>query len=235
MDSEIIPTHQIGARIIDLVLEATRRVVLVSPYLKIWGHLENALQTASRKSVELYVVFRRDKREEYRELVEQLHKVKARVFDLKDLHAKVYVNETSCILTSMNLYGSSAQNSEEFAILSRERSLVHAVNKYVDALMERGEKLRPKSKLASALTGTFKAAAGMVAAVAEKFDAPGTCIRCGTDIDYDSQKPLCPGCYKAWAKYKNPKFKEKRCHSCGVPAGTTMARPLCPACYKKEH
>jgi hypothetical protein len=232
MESTIIPTHQIGTKVIDLVQAARRRVVLVSPYFRVWGHLENALQQASRQSVQLNVVFRRDKREEYRDLVDQLHKLSARVFDFKDLHAKVYVNESACILTSMNLYDYSAQNSEEFAIQSSSRELVQAVNGYVDDLIVRSEEIRQKSILARALQGTVRAAQGVAAAV---LNPPGTCIRCGEDIDFNPDKPLCSCCYQAWARYKNAEFKEKHCHSCGKPTSTSFSKPLCQLCYKEQH
>lgn len=41
------------------------------------------------------------------------------------------------------------------------------------------------------------------------------CIRCGKKINYDKDKPLCPTCFKSWARYMDKSYHEKYCHYCG--------------------
>lgn len=71
--------------------------------------------------------------------------------------------------------------------------------------------------------------------LAQKMADPehGVCIRCGTQIPFDTHKPLCKSCYGAWNKFKNFNYEEKHCHACGQAIETSMARPFCLDCYKK--
>ena len=61
----------------------------------------------------------------------------------------------------------------------------------------------------------------------------GFCIRCGDDLKFNPEKPLCYKCFKSWTKYSNPEYKEKFCHACGKESSSTVAKPVCYACYKK--
>ncbi len=58
------------------------------------------------------------------------------------------------------------------------------------------------------------------------------CIRCGSGISYDTEHPLCEDCYKKWAVYKDPDYRERQCHRCGDKQKTSYARPLCRECYR---
>ena len=60
------------------------------------------------------------------------------------------------------------------------------------------------------------------------------CIRCGTTVEDNPDKPLCKKCYSSWARYKNEDFAEKYCFSCGKEAKTTYVKPLCRNCYKSK-
>ena len=61
----------------------------------------------------------------------------------------------------------------------------------------------------------------------------GVCIRCGTQIPFDTHKPFCISCFTEWVKIKKYTYTEKQCHACGKTAETSMARPFCLDCYKK--
>lgn len=71
--------------------------------------------------------------------------------------------------------------------------------------------------------------------LAQKMADPefGVCLRCGTQIPFDTHKPLCKSCFAAWNRFKNFNYEEKHCHACGQTAETSMARPFCFDCYKK--
>lgn len=70
--------------------------------------------------------------------------------------------------------------------------------------------------------------------LAQKIKEPecGACIRCGAEIPFDVNKPLCKKCYSAWYRFKSYTYEEKLCHACGQPSATSMARPFCLDCYK---
>ena len=57
------------------------------------------------------------------------------------------------------------------------------------------------------------------------------CLRCGTKIALDLDKPYCGSHWKSWSRYKNRNYSEKHCHTCGREQRTTMAKPQCRTCY----
>ncbi|WP_440948745.1 HRDC domain-containing protein [Methanosarcina sp. T3] len=60
----------------------------------------------------------------------------------------------------------------------------------------------------------------------------GSCIRCGEKIRYNPDEPFCIDCYNSWARFGNPKYKEKFCHKCGKPVDTSKEKPVCYQCFK---
>jgi phosphatidylserine/phosphatidylglycerophosphate/cardiolipin synthase-like enzyme len=237
MGTQVIPTHKIGAEVIDLIRAARQRVVLVSPYWHLWGHLETALQQAAQRRVAVQAIFREDKTDEYRELTGQLHRLGARVGTIQLLHAKVYLSESACIVTSMNLLDFSAANSEELALHSTEPQLLREVTAYADGLLKRAKELKAPSGFKSMLKGAAIAASSAVGAVGAVMASflPGKCIRCAKDIPFDPSHPMCESCFSSWSRYKKDDYPEKYCHACGNTKQTTKARPLCMACWKERN
>jgi hypothetical protein len=220
--------------VINLVNAARQRVVLITPYWKLWGHLDSAIQQAAQRKAAVEVVFRADKADEYRELTSQFHRAGARVRTVHNLHAKVYLNEAACIVTSMNLHEFSAQHSEEFALYSSEPQLYTAVSEFTAGLLAKSTELKAQSTAAKILQGVAKATVNAVGTVGAVMDAfkPGKCIRCGKDVPYNPDIPMCDGCYASWSRYKNRDYPEKYCHDCGGQKQTTIAKPVCLACYR---
>lgn len=60
----------------------------------------------------------------------------------------------------------------------------------------------------------------------------GSCIRCGEKIRSNPNEPFCSDCYNSWARFGNPKYKEKYCHKCGKPTDTSKEKPVCYQCFK---
>jgi len=142
----------------------------------------------------------------------------------------------------MNLLKSSALDSWEIAIRAdakEDPKLFREVCEHAGALIQRASD--EKAIAARAAADTAPPAPAGPSAPSAKAAKPavapqpsvtrGSCIRCGTGIPFKVDRPLCPECYKAWARYENPEFKEKHCHSCGEGRTTTFARPLCKACW----
>jgi phosphatidylserine/phosphatidylglycerophosphate/cardiolipin synthase-like enzyme len=136
MASRIIETYEIGTDITRLIRGSNTRVRLVSPYLnlKSWKHLEDAIVDAGQRQVDVQLLYRRDQREIYKPTIETFIRAGVKAFDWERLHAKLYLGDNACIITSMNLDGSSAANSEEFAMLSDEPVVVGEISKYIDRL-----------------------------------------------------------------------------------------------------
>lgn len=229
MNHKLLVNHQISPAIVDLIMEAREKVVLVSPYLNPWTHLMQQLDTACQRGVVVELYFRHDKKDDYKELTRELSRYGIDLFAVQFLHSKIYANEKACLLTSMNLLDFSASNSEEFALRLDDPGIVAEVHKYVEDLRTRAQPARD-SMFGSIVKAGAKAVAGKIA---EVLKTDGSCIRCGTKIEFNLDKPFCGKCFSSWNKYHDPTYTEKICHDCGKPASTSKARPQCRSCYSK--
>jgi len=56
----------------------------------------------------------------------------------------------------------------------------------------------------------------------------GYCIRTCKQIPFNAKHPMCDEAYASWARYKDPKYKEKFCHFSGEASNgeTSFARPI---------
>lgn len=56
----------------------------------------------------------------------------------------------------------------------------------------------------------------------------GYCIRTGTPIPFNPQRPMTEAAFKSWSKFSNPDYAEKFCHFSGEPSNgeTTFAKPI---------
>lgn len=110
---ELLKPSEISGRILTLLDESDERVVIVSPYMKIskWYKLLNKINGLKNRGVqaEIYVRDDPDNVTTYRDLDQLALPFKK----IPHLHSKLYMNERSGIITSMNLLLSSEINSLE--------------------------------------------------------------------------------------------------------------------------
>ena len=217
----ILTDDDVEIAVLDLIREAKEYVVLVSPYHQHWFHLKRALKEAIGQGVEVTVGYR-TKDSSYRsregtEDVDELAGLGATVVAVPNLHAKIYMNESTALVASMNLTEWSTKNSREICVRidGRERS---ELEDYINALLDDGTPNRTAPAPHRGRT------------------ARGWCIRCGKDIAFNTKEPLCPADRKVWNKpqYRNPDYPEKHCHRCGREHSTTFAKPLCLPCYRES-
>ena len=183
-----------------------------------------------------------------------LGKVGATVYAVEKLHAKIYLNESTVIVTSMNLLDSSSKNSKELALRIDDQRDQKEVRSYVQRLQDLslGHQEYPKPLVSQPAGRVHKMAGTQPSESPSRRNDPdlltrsvskvwntlkvavtrGTCIRCGQQVQYDVEKPLCSACYKAWNRYKNSDYAEKYCHRCGQESDTSQAKPLCKSCYQ---
>lgn len=238
MFHKIATNQEIVNDILGLIGRAEKQIDIISPYIKLWHHLEVELETAARKEIIINVIFRADKKKEYEKLAKWLHDLGAHIFVVDNLHAKIYCSEKLCVITSMNLYDYSAANSEEFGFVSPDEELISSVRKYVEELRSRAVPLHTekvgkvfKQSSSSKTKPTAKAPRKAIATT-DDHSVSGFCIRCRCDLPLNPDKPLCPKCYKEWNKYKNPTYVEKNCHKCGAIIKTSLSKPVCLKCFK---
>jgi phosphatidylserine/phosphatidylglycerophosphate/cardiolipin synthase-like enzyme len=102
----------------ELIKTARDRVILISPFLKLNDRIKELLEDKNRLKIDVRIVY--GKNELQPEEINWLKELDyTRTSFCKNLHAKCYLNEESCIITSLNLYEFSQVNNNEMGVLIR--------------------------------------------------------------------------------------------------------------------
>ena len=102
----------------ELIKDAKDRLVLVSPSLKLNDRMKELLSDKNRLKIDVRIVY--GKSELQPQEIDWLRGLTyIRTSFCKNLHAKCYLNEELCIITSLNLYEFSQVNNNEMGILIR--------------------------------------------------------------------------------------------------------------------
>lgn len=232
-----------------VITDATVRVTFVTPYIRLWEHLKTKIEDSINKEVDITFVLRDFANEKFptKHPPEDLRWLKdhgVKVVKVPNLHSKIYLNERTVLISSMNITEPSIANSRDFAMIVKVEEDVKMFREYVSHLIEKFgpmTRVQPTGdqavKYASSLIRKFGSMRPELSAgpqIVRDRRKSGTCIRCGQSMAFNKQRPLCENCYRKWARFKNDDFRENHCHSCGKLTETTYARPLCLACYRRE-
>jgi phosphatidylserine/phosphatidylglycerophosphate/cardiolipin synthase-like enzyme len=102
----------------ELIKEAKDRVILISPFLRLNDRIRELLVDKNRLKIDVRIVY--GKSELQPAEIEWLRSLPyVRTSFCKNLHAKCYLSEELCIITSLNLYEFSQVNNNEMGILIR--------------------------------------------------------------------------------------------------------------------
>ena len=100
----------------ELIKSASDRLILISPFLKLNDRMKELLADKNRLKIDVRIVY--GKSELQPQEIEWLRGLTyIRTSFCKNLHAKCYMNEEMCIITSLNLYEFSQVNNNEMGIL----------------------------------------------------------------------------------------------------------------------
>ena len=219
--AEFLTTKGAGYQIENIIKNAKNRLVLISPYLQLSETLFQTLKDADRRKVRITLVYEKGElKPDERSQLEKLDNLS--LYFLENLHAKCFFNEENMVITSMNLYDFSEQKNREMGVLIDTKE---DENAFRDAVKE------AKLIIDSSRKHDLRRLRGDYYYHRNK--QKGYCIRCGKDITYDLNKPLCPDCFSVWVQYRDPYYEERYCHTCGKPELTTIEKPSCYSCYRK--
>jgi phosphatidylserine/phosphatidylglycerophosphate/cardiolipin synthase-like enzyme len=257
--AEFLTTQGTAYHLENIVTNAAKWLVLISPFLNITENLLSRLQEAEKRKVKICIVYGKDD-------LNPAEKVKLRKLEsltlryYKNLHAKCYINEDSMIITSMNLHGFSEQTNREMGVLIRKNIAVDekiyddaikevksiidlSIEGYNSKETEDQSKVRPRAYQA-AFKKDVRSQGGesfisylktiLTKDVTSFFSKYGHCIRCNKQIPYDPNKPYCKECYFSLPEWVDTSNKEKFCHSCGKRDKSSMLYPLCRPCFQKS-
>ena len=114
----------------ELIKNARERLIIISPFLKLNDRIKELLEDKNRMKLDIRVVY--GKSELQPEEISWLRSQEyIRTSFCKNLHAKCYMNEQTCIITSLNLYEFSQINNNEIVPVTLN-SAVQAVTSQPD-------------------------------------------------------------------------------------------------------
>ena len=104
----------------ELIKNANDRLILISPFLKLNDRIKELLEDKNRLKIDVRIVYGKCELQPME--ISWLNELSfIRTSFCKNLHAKCYINESSCIITSLNLYEFSQVNNNEMGVhVSRE-------------------------------------------------------------------------------------------------------------------
>jgi phosphatidylserine/phosphatidylglycerophosphate/cardiolipin synthase-like enzyme len=99
----------------ELIKGAKERLILISPFLRLNDRIKELLEDKNRLKIDVRIVY--GKSELHPNEINWLKELTyVRTSFCKNLHAKCYLNEESCIVTSLNLYEFSQVNNNEMGV-----------------------------------------------------------------------------------------------------------------------
>lgn len=243
----------------NIILEADRQLILISPYIKLNSELKRSLLThQSKPELELIIVYGKNEEDKRKSISDEdyaffksFSNVSIRYH--KRLHAKMYANDLQCLTTSMNLHDYSIRENIETGILTEFKMLDIANNllsivapglfsdpldtqamDFVDYIVSKStvefERKAKKETSWFGLSATFSE--GKVSVDRTR---NGFCIRTRESIPYNPSRPYSKGAYDVWVKYgSNKLYGERYCHKCGRSNQSTLVKPICYDCYKAD-
>ena len=234
-------TNGISAALDDLVKNAHKQLFLISPYLQISKNLRSLIKEADRQAlIDIKVVCRKDSNWPPDDISFLQNLENAKIKSIEGLHAKIYLNESTAIITSMNLYLHSQQNNKEVGLIFdaiEDKEIYDQIFKEVTRLIEDAEKIQYKITIEKEQPITAKQEIAKekpsTKPIQKSDKMTGYCIRCHAEMELNPDKPLCSKCYPIWAKYSDKSYPEKYCHVCGKESKQSVGKPVCYSCYKK--
>ena len=104
----------------NIIINANKWLVLISPFLNITENFLLRLQDADKRKVKIIIIYGKNElKPEEKKKLQELKNLSLHF--CKNLHAKCYFNEQYMVITSLNLHDFSAQNNREMGILVTRR------------------------------------------------------------------------------------------------------------------
>lgn len=114
--AKFLNTSAINYFLEDLIKNAKDRLILISPFLKLNDRIKELLEDKNRLKIDVRIVYGKSELQP-----NEINWLKGltyvRTSFCKNLHAKCYMNEEICIISSLNLYEFSQVNNNEMGIV----------------------------------------------------------------------------------------------------------------------
>jgi phosphatidylserine/phosphatidylglycerophosphate/cardiolipin synthase-like enzyme len=114
--AKFLNTSAINYFLEDLIKNAKDRLILISPFLKLNDSIKELLEDKNRLKIDVRIVYGKSELQP-----QEINWLKGltyvRTSYCKNLHAKCYLNEEVCVISSLNLYEFSQVNNNEMGVL----------------------------------------------------------------------------------------------------------------------
>ena len=212
-------THDIYSKLDEMIREARKFIVIVSPFISLEGQQMVLLKKTAENGVPITIIYRLDDFETANRLKGLSNFPGIKIIGCPELHAKIYATEDAAIISSKNLTARTTVYSVEVGICYNRREA------FYDSLLETAEELEATPDSQVLVDNSRQKSEELL----------GYCIRCGKRIiKLNKAYPLCRGCYETWNDWGNPDYPEKYCHFCGERSfEITFNHPIEAGCYPK--
>lgn len=254
--SRFIKHTHLGREIIQLFEEAEEGITIVSPYIKLHEDIKKALRKKMQISdFYIEVMYGKNQEDLSKSLSkEDLDFFKGfknvNIHYQENLHAKYYANESKSIITSINLHEYSLNHNIEVGILLERKFLgiggdnsmdSEAFEYFTEVFRKSKSVYSHQEKETKHFFGLFRTLEGkeiledntkkMYSSNPPKKQETvktGYCIRTGTKIPFNPDKPFSAEGFKLWNQYKNKNYKEEYCHYSGEKSNkeTSFSNPI---------
>lgn len=204
-----------------IIENANSELTIITPYIDLGPRMEGSFNVISGKNIKIKLITRwkaqllaKDEKQ-----IAYFKELGAEIIFVTRLHSKLYLNEQSGVLSSMNMLDGSAHHSQEIGIYTNDTGLITSYKGYAERLA----KSAMPSQNAPAKSSTKKASPQK-----KKQKVLGYCIRTGEEIPFNVKSPFTTKAFVSWNRFKNPEFKEKFCHFSGKESDglTSYSKPI---------
>lgn len=133
--AKFLTTNGINYLVEEIIKGARERIVLVSPYLRLNTRIKELLGDGYRPDIDIRIIYGKKELEApERQWLRSVPHI--RTSFCQNLHAKCYLNESMCVITSLNLHLYSQQNNNEMGVMVK-RSADHQMFSDITAEVDR--------------------------------------------------------------------------------------------------
>jgi len=111
---KVLGTSGLNYYLENLLKNAVKKIILITPYIKLGNKIKEILQNKKNNGVEIIFVTRNDDKNHGK--LDTLKDYSTKIYIRNNLHAKCYLTENEAIITSLNLYDFSQINNDEMGI-----------------------------------------------------------------------------------------------------------------------
>jgi phosphatidylserine/phosphatidylglycerophosphate/cardiolipin synthase-like enzyme len=139
--AKFLTTNGINYVVEEIIKTAKERVVLMSPYLRLNDRIKELLSIGYRPDVNIQVIYgKKELDPPERQWLRTVPHIHTRF--CANLHAKCYLNESRCVITSLNLHLYSQQNNNEMGVMVKrgtDQQMFSEISAEVDRLLRISE------------------------------------------------------------------------------------------------